>query len=134
MTISQCAKDYFLSKDMNCAESVLRAANDCYNMGLDESALKLSGGFGAGLYCGHTCGAICGGVMALSKLYNVDRAHKSPSLSKATASFMKQCSEQLEHFECRELKPIYRKDNTIKCADLVAKVAEILDKVVYEQQ
>ena len=32
-------KEYYLGGNFNCAESVLRAANDEYGLGLDEKAL-----------------------------------------------------------------------------------------------
>ncbi len=40
------AEKYYLEGDYNCAEAILRAANDACALGLREDALRLAGGFG----------------------------------------------------------------------------------------
>ena len=77
----ETAKKYYLEQNYNCAESVLRAANEEYGLGLDEGALKLMAGFGGGMGCGGVCGALSGGIAALSKLRVSDRAHTTPGFS-----------------------------------------------------
>ena len=39
-------KKYFLDEERNCAESMLMAANEEYNIGLSESEMELMRGFG----------------------------------------------------------------------------------------
>ena len=34
MNLKQCAHDYFLHKDCNCAEAVVMAANDTWGLGI----------------------------------------------------------------------------------------------------
>lgn len=79
--LRETAKKYYLEQNYNCAESVLRAANEEYGLGLDEGALKLMAGFGGGMGCGGVCGALSGGIAALSKLRVSDRAHTTPGFS-----------------------------------------------------
>ena len=52
---------YFIEKDNNCAETMLRALNDEYQLGIPDDSVKLVGGFGGGMGCGKACGALCGG-------------------------------------------------------------------------
>ena len=129
MSIAEKSKKYFLHEDMNCAESLLRAANDEYSLNLDEHSLKLSGGFGGGLYVGATCGAICGAVMALSRLYNAERAHTSPILKEKTQEFMNKFEQEFEFFDCGVLKDRHYEEGS-KCARLVETASSILDSVI----
>ena len=38
--------EYFIEKDNNCAEAMLRALNDEYCLGIPDDSVKLVGGFG----------------------------------------------------------------------------------------
>lgn len=50
----------------NCAESVVRAFRDFYNLDISDEALKLASGFGGGLgHAGCMCGALSGATMVL---------------------------------------------------------------------
>lgn len=60
---------FFIDKDLNCAETVLVAANEVHELNLSNDALRLSAGFGGGVGgMEMLCGALNGGVMALSRL------------------------------------------------------------------
>ena len=48
--------EYFIEKDNNCAEAMLRALNDEYCLGIPDDSVKLVGGFGGGMGCGKACG------------------------------------------------------------------------------
>jgi len=50
------------AKDLNCAETVLYAANQAYGLQLPHSALKLAAGFGGG------CGGQMGGLIGFLRL------------------------------------------------------------------
>ena len=56
MTITEQARMYYLEKDANCSESIVRAANDRCALGLDEGAIKLVSAF---RICSGTGSAIC---------------------------------------------------------------------------
>ena len=49
---------YYLEQNYNCAEAVLRAANDYYGLGLHDTDMILVGAYGAGIQCGSSCGAV----------------------------------------------------------------------------
>jgi hypothetical protein len=46
MLVEKCKKYYDLEYNLNCAECMLYAANDEYNLGIDNAGLKLAAGFG----------------------------------------------------------------------------------------
>jgi len=62
-------KGYGNDQDLNCAEKVLRGANQAYDLGLDLEALKLASGFGGGLGIGRVCGAVTAPVSVLGQLF-----------------------------------------------------------------
>ena len=66
--LEQIAEKYY-KQGYNCAESVLRAGNEYYQLGLDENAIHAFAGFGGGLHCGDVCGALTGAIGALSAKY-----------------------------------------------------------------
>ena len=47
--LQEHAKHFYLDDNCNCAEAVLLAANAEYGLGLPDDAVKLVGGFGAGI-------------------------------------------------------------------------------------
>ena len=49
-------KKYYLEQRRNCAESLLRAANEAYGLNLTEADFALLSGFGGGMGCGSVCG------------------------------------------------------------------------------
>jgi C_GCAxxG_C_C family probable redox protein len=50
-----------------CSEAILKAFNDHYKLGLDDKALKIATGFGAGLGASKcACGSVTGAAMVLS--------------------------------------------------------------------
>ena len=54
---------------LNCAESIIRAANEEYNLGIAESDYTMLSGFGSGVMTGNLCGAAAAGAAVLGKMY-----------------------------------------------------------------
>lgn len=119
------AKTYYLEQDYNCAESVLRILNDTASLNLPEEALKLVGGYGAGLGCGKTCGALCGALAAYSAQQILQRAHEDPSLKDRCADFVKLFAETLGDTDCSAVRPKYFQDGQ-RCLAVVEKTAELM--------
>ena len=67
--LAEKTRYYYGELDKNCAEALLLAANDVYNLGITENDVNLFIGFGGGMGCGSTCGALTGAIGVLSKLY-----------------------------------------------------------------
>ena len=127
-------KEYYLGKNFNCAESVLRAANDEYQLGLDEKALMTAGGFGGGMGAGSSCGALCGAIQALgAKMLTEGRAADCPGFRAKCAGYYKAFEEALGSSECRNLGPKY-KNGEIRCYAVVEKAYELLKTAMEESE
>ncbi len=125
-------REYYLDKGFNCAESVLRAANDEYHLGLDEKALVTAGGFGGGMGSGSSCGALCGAIQALgAKMIDEGRAADCPGFRAKCAGYYQAFDEALGSTQCRELKPKY---NNGRCSIVVEKAYELLRAAMEERE
>ncbi len=131
MTITEQTRMYYLEKDANCSESIVRAANDCCALGLDEGAIKLVSAFGKGFGVGTTCGALAGAMAVLSRLTVADRAHATEGFDDICTGFMKRYQEKLKSYECTELKKLYRTEDT-RCLKTVELSAEVLEDYLKE--
>ncbi len=120
-------KKYFLDEGRNCAESMLMAANEEYNIGLSVSEMELMRGFGGGFGYGLTCGAVSGSVAALSKLICV-KVDKETSHA-VTAGFVGEVEKRFESTNCSFLTPIHKKEDT-RCYELLLQIADILEETI----
>jgi C_GCAxxG_C_C family probable redox protein len=122
-------KTYYLEKDYNCAESLLRAANDEYNLNIPEDSFKLIGGFGAGMGCGKSCGAMCGGISAIGQQRITGRAHTTEGLSDICKEYVTQFVQTLGSTECDDLVKKYKKED-VRCLETVLMSADVLEKIM----
>jgi C_GCAxxG_C_C family probable redox protein len=100
---------FFADKDLNCAETVLHAANEVYGWELSHDALLLSSGFG-GEVGGQEllCGALTGGVMALGKLFVCDRGHESDQIKAIVKEYFALFEKEMGNIDCAPLKEDHR--------------------------
>ncbi|MFI3313586.1 MAG: C-GCAxxG-C-C family (seleno)protein [Eubacteriales bacterium] len=129
--MKELARAYFLEKNCNCAESVLRAANDTYELGITPEDIALISGFGGGMGCGKACGALCGGIAAMGKAKVQGNAHVTEGFREACAKFATDFECQLGGTECKDLKPKYFTQEA-RCSAVVEAAAELLDGVLGE--
>ena len=85
---------YYFDGNYNCAETIIRAGNDYYQLGLHDEDMKMLGGFGAGIQCGNTCGAILSAASILSMKYIEKNAHESEDIRPVTVLLMKKFQEK----------------------------------------
>lgn len=96
--------DYYINKDYNCAEAVLRTANEEYGLGLTENALRLVSGYGGGMGCGKTCGALSS-VMAVVSSFTVgEKAHATEGFGPKCAEFCQTYETEMGSTDCSVLK------------------------------
>lgn len=119
--------EYYIEKDYNCAETVLRAANEEYCLGLDENACRLVGGFGGGMGCGSSCGALCSGIAVLSQLLIGERAHTTDGFKEKCAEFCQQFTRRLGSTECSVLKEKYT-EGTNRCLRTIEMAYGLLEE------
>lgn len=105
--LKERATEYY-KKGYNCAETIIRAANDEYGLGLTEDAMKLCGGFGGGMGCGKACGALCGGISAISAKLIETNAHETPELRAKCTALVAAFNRILGDTECKNLMRKYK--------------------------
>ena len=71
--LEQLAEKYY-NQGYNCAESIVHAGNEAYQLGLSEHDMRMAAAFGAGLQVGDVCGVLAGAGCVLSCLYVETRA------------------------------------------------------------
>lgn len=115
--------------DLNCAETILTAANEEYNLQLDKNALKLMAAFGGGLGVGRTCGIVTAGAAVLSSLFVKDKGHESTLIKEIMKEFIEKFEEKLETDQCVIIKESV-KDDPMKCKGIILIGGEILQEVI----
>lgn len=125
--LKEVALKYYTERDMNCAESISRAANDVYGLALDENAFHAIGGFGGGCCSGRLCGACAGGVAAIACKYNHTRMHKEDLARSRVGEFAESFRGVLKSDICKELKDLYWDDEE-KCRKTVEMAADLLEE------
>ncbi|MBN2163783.1 MAG: C-GCAxxG-C-C family protein [Pontiellaceae bacterium] len=127
---------FFAGKDLNCAETILHAANEVHGMNLSKEALLLSSGFGGGVGGQELlCGALAGGVMALGKLFVQERAHESDLIKTIIQDYFALYKKEMGHVDCAPLKAAYRSE-TEGCRQVILASARCIDQIVekYRQE
>lgn len=120
---------YGIEEDFNCAEKLLYGANQVYNLGLDDNALKVSAGFGGGMAIDSVCGALTASVMVLGLLFVKNNAHESTRIKTLTQELFATYRKEMQDIHCGPLKASYRTPE-IQCKNVIAKAAQILDHII----
>jgi len=115
--------------DLNCAETVLYAANEAYDMGLSPKVMKMSSAFGGGMGIENTCGALTASIMVLGYLF-VDRmAHESELIKQITSEFLETYETRMGSIDCGTLKKYHRTESE-GCKVVISSALELLDQTV----
>jgi len=122
---------YYDQCDTNCAETVLKCANDEWNFDLDAKSFKAIACLGAGACCGKFCGAIAGGLAALGEKYIDVCFHKTEGLKDLGKRFVLECEAKLGSVDCDVVRPKYRTEDK-RCRETIEIVAQILQSIVNE--
>lgn len=122
--LKEKAHYYYGTLGKNCAEGILLAASDIYNLGLTENEILLFAGFGGGMGCKSTCGALSGAIGVLSKLFG-DRE----DFRALCGDFVTEFEKALGSLDCAPLEEKYRTEET-RCVTAVEMTAEVLEKFI----
>lgn len=130
--LKDIAEKYYI-QGYNCAESLIRAGNDYYNLALDENALKMTGAFGGGLQVGDVCGALSGSACVISSKYIETKAHDTTDLKPLMLNFVRAFQTHFASRLCCQIKAkFYSKE--VHCLNTVKATAEILEQVLIEYE
>lgn len=113
--------------DLSCSESILYAANDKYNLGLDSTTLHIASGFSKGMQTLRTCGVVTAGVACLGLLFTDRCAHQSPMLTDVVIRFQELFLEKWASLDCKKLK-----EKLGGCNPLIIEGGELLEQVIQE--
>ncbi|HBG14855.1 MAG TPA: hypothetical protein DDW96_06010 [Synergistaceae bacterium] len=128
------AMRYYLLEDMNCAESVLYAANDEYGLELDRAGLKTMAGFGGGMSIETTCcGALSGAIAAISVRFTKTKAHENPEVREICKDFLNGFVARHGEINCAPLKDLYR-DERSRCLPVIEMAAEELERIMKDHE
>ncbi len=133
MLVEKVEKYYDKSYKLNCAETIIYAANEEYNLKLTPETLKTMAAFGGGMGVEGVCGALTGALAVLGILYTKERAHESDRVKTLAAKLYRGFEEKLGSDNCKALKEKYKNDDK-RCMDMVVTAAEVLQSIVEEEE
>lgn len=122
-------QNFGAAEDYNCAEKILYAANQAYDLKLDPVSLKLAAGFGGGMGIGATCGALSAGVMILSHLFVETHAHEGKLIKELSQEFFSGYRREMGDINCAQLKAKHRTPET-QCQSVIVAAAKALDQII----
>ena len=131
MSLKDLYSKYYYDQNYNCAETMIRAGNEYYELGLHDRDMIAFGGFGAGIQTGNTCGAILSAVSILSMRYVEKKAHESTDIRPVTTALIRKFNERYGSVLCKDIKPqSFQPD--IRCKHTIEAACDILEQVIEE--
>ncbi|MGL4731432.1 MAG: C-GCAxxG-C-C family (seleno)protein [Clostridium sp.] len=128
--LTDMVKKYYTEEyDLNCAETIMYAANEEYGLELSHQTLKTMAAFGGGMGVESTCGVITGSIAVLGVMFTKERAHESDKIKLLTQEYIDRFVGELKTEGCARLKARYRTDDE-RCISIVLKGADILEDII----
>lgn len=124
---------YYFDQNYNCAEAILRAANEYYNLGLHERDMIMVGAYGAGIQSGNTCGAVLAVAAVLSLKYVEAKAHESKDIRAVVQKMMRKFNEKYGSILCKDIKPQSFKPE-YRCRMTIEAACDILEETIAEYE
>ena len=106
MLLETTMKYYDNKYDLNCAECILVAVNEEYDLNISKQTLMTMSSFGGGMAIGSTCGAATGAIAALGIMFTNERGHNSPHVREMTGRFLSEFNRRMGTLDCIPLKDI----------------------------
>lgn len=129
MTVKERAVEYH-NTGYNCAQSVLCALHDYTGLD-DQTAQRISAGFGGGARCGELCGAITGGIMALGLANNHANGAPSGSVAKLTTELTKAFRAEYGCVRCQDLTIKF--GGKTHCSKMIETSAALTEKIIQDK-
>lgn len=124
---------YYFDQNYNCAETILRAANEYYDLGLHDKDMILVGAYGAGIQSGNTCGAVLSVAAVLSLKYVEAKAHESEDIRPVVQKMMRKFNEKYGSILCKDIKPQSFKPE-YRCQMTIETSCDILEETIAEYE
>lgn len=123
----------YLKEGYNCAETILRLANEEYKLGVGDGDIKLISGFGGGMGAGSLCGALTSSIAVLGKMFVETKDHDTEGFREICGEFFEKFKRELGSTDCDKLKATYKKDDATKCLTILEKTALVLEEFLIEK-
>lgn len=126
---------YYFDQNYNCAETIIRAGNEYYDLGLHDKDMIMVAAYGAGIQSGNTCGAVLAGAAILSMKYVEARAHESEDIRPVVVSMIRKFNATYSSTLCKDIKPQSFKPE-YRCLKTIETACDIIEQVIdeYEQK
>lgn len=124
---------YYFEQNYNCAETLLRAGNEYYNLGLHDRDMVMVGAYGAGIQTGSTCGAVLGGAAVLSMKYVEAKAHDSKDIKPVVTMMMQKFNAKYNSTLCKDIKA-QSFSPEIRCQKTIEVACDILEETIAEYE
>lgn len=124
---------YYFEQNYNCAETLLRAANDYYDLKLHDRDMIMVGAYGAGIQCGNTCGAVLAAASVLSMKYVEAKAHESEDIRPVVMKLMRKFNAKYGSTLCKDIKPQSFKPE-YRCKMTAETACDILEETIKEYE
>ena len=124
---------YYFEQNYNCAETILRAANEYYDLKLHDRDMILVGAYGAGIQSGNTCGAVLSAAAVLSMKYVEAKAHESEDIRPVVVKLMRKFNEKYGSTLCKDIKPQSFKPE-YRCRETINTACDILEETIAEYE
>lgn len=131
--LKDCLAAYYFDGNYNCAESVLRAGNEYYSLGLHDRDMIMVAAYGAGIQTGSTCGAILGAAAILSMKYVEAKAHESEDIKPIVTLLLDKVQTRFQSLLCSDIKPQMFVEGK-RCAATCEALCDILEEVIAEYE
>lgn len=134
-SLADLVEKYYFEGNYNCAETIIRAGNEYYNLGLHDRDMIMVAGYGAGIQTGNTCGAILSGAAVMSMKYVETTAHESADIGPVVKKMMRMFKEKFGSVLCRDIKPqLFNREE--RCLHTILAACEIIEEVIhwYEEE
>ncbi|MDY5594841.1 MAG: C-GCAxxG-C-C family protein [Oscillospiraceae bacterium] len=129
MTVKERAVEYH-NTGCNCAQSVLCALHDYTGLD-DQTAQRISAGFGGGARCGELCGAITGGIMALGLANDDPNGTPNGAISKQTIELTKAFRAEYGCVRCQDLTIKF--GGKTHCSKMIETSAALTEKIIQDK-
>ncbi len=126
MSVKDRAIEYH-NNGFNCAQSVLAACSDYYDLD-EKTVLAISAGFGGGMRSGEICGAISGAVMAEGLAFpfnDADNTAAKMKIATLAAETVNTAKKQYGCVRCFELK-----SNAVSCLEMIGFMAQTAEDII----
>lgn len=131
-SLQDLVRKYYMEQGYNCAETLIHAGNEYYNLHLHEDDMKMMAGFGGGMFVGSTCGALVGSVATISKLVIKTKAHdQMQDIRPVVVRCNQHFREVLGATDCAHVKARHH-SKEIRCLNTCLLASQVLEDVLKE--